>query len=100
MIKKAFTVFDEKASVFMLPFFETTIGQATRAFSDAVNTDDHPFNRHPGDYTLFEIGTYDDNSGNFTNLDTPRSLGLALQFLGIDFNADLSTKPVLAATGN
>lgn len=63
MILKVFAVRDLKAEAFLQPFFSPSVGSAMRAFSDAVNDKNCPFNKHPADYALFEIGTYDDSSG-------------------------------------
>ncbi len=71
MIRRVFTVYDNKAEMFMTPFFEITKGQAIRAFQDVTHNKDHAFNRHPDDYALFDLGTYDDNSGQFTNNKVP-----------------------------
>lgn len=62
MILKVFAVRDLKAEAFLQPFFSNSVGNALRAFDDAVNDKNCPFNKHPGDYSLFEIGTYDDSS--------------------------------------
>ncbi|AXL14677.1 nonstructural protein [Microviridae sp.] len=66
MILKAFAVHDSKAGAYLRPFFEISKGSAIRAISDAVNTPDHQFNRHAADFTLFEIGGYDDATGDLT----------------------------------
>lgn len=63
MILKAFTVYDTKSEAYMQPFFQNAKGQAIRAFEDSCNDPNHPFSKHPGDYVLFEIGAYDDQSG-------------------------------------
>lgn len=61
MTLKVFAVRDLKAEAFLQPFFSPSVGSAMRAFADAVNDKNCPFNKHPSDYALFEIGTYDDS---------------------------------------
>lgn len=78
---KIVSIFDSKAEVFNTPIFLPTVGMATRMFADQVNEKDSPFQKHPEDYTLFELGEYDSDSGKFENLDTPHSLGLANQYI-------------------
>lgn len=78
MIIKTFTVYDSKAEIYSPPFYEITAGQAIRAFTDASNQEKHPFALHPGDYTLFELGHYDNANGQHENLKTPINHGLAL----------------------
>lgn len=68
MILKVFSVRDVKAEAFLQPFFSPSVGSAMRAFSDAVNDKACPFNKHPEDYQLYELGEYDDRSGLLTAL--------------------------------
>ncbi len=37
--------------------------------------------KHPQDFTLFEIGEYDDSTAKITTYDAPVSLGVAIEFL-------------------
>jgi len=75
-----FTVYDEKAEMFMSPFFVPTLGLAIRAFADCVNSDDHHFGKHPQDYTLFGLGEFDDSDATF-NHKSKKSLGNGVEFL-------------------
>ena len=82
MIHHIFTVFDSKAAAYLTPFYAQTKGVAIRQFSDAINGDPtHNFARHPEDFTLFELGTYDDNTATFLTHETPQSIGVAVEFL-------------------
>lgn len=58
-----FTVFDVKAKAYLPPFFLPQVGQAVRSFGDAIDDPAHAFAKHPEDYTLFLVGTFDDASG-------------------------------------
>lgn len=80
MMQKIFTVYDSKLEAYMQPFFMSSKGQAIRAFTDTVNDPSTQFNKHPEDFTLFEIGEYDDQSGKVQNLPTANALGLALEY--------------------
>lgn len=62
MILKVFAVRDTKAQAFLQPFYSPSVGSALRAFTDAVNDPQCPFNKHPEDYLLYEIGSYDDSN--------------------------------------
>lgn len=66
-----FTVHDAKAEAFLPPFCLHQIGMAVRAFADAVNGADHQFAKHPEDYVLFRIGTFDDAKGVIDTLPGP-----------------------------
>lgn len=78
---KLFTVHDSKAEAFIVPFYERTTGLAVRAFTAAANEDGHQFNRFPGDYTLFELGEFNELTAGIEMLRTPKSLGLAVNFV-------------------
>lgn len=68
MITKMFTIFDSKAGAYNAPFCFGATGQAVRAFADLVNDPQSNIARHPADYTLFEIGTYDDQTGTMEGI--------------------------------
>ena len=74
MLLKVCAVKDSAADAFGRPFFVPTIGLAMRSFIDEVNNRESPFNAHPDDYTLYEIGDFDDNTGLLFSLDTPRQV--------------------------
>jgi len=77
-----FAVFDDAVKSFMHPQFQQTQGQAIRSFIDSVNTesDKNPLHKHPADYTLFQIGTYDDQTGILESLPVAENLGTALKY--------------------
>lgn len=66
MIKKVFTVYDEKSEAYLQPFFLDTVGQAIRAITDCVNDVDHNFCRHSSDFSLFLLGEFNDSDASFT----------------------------------
>lgn len=78
MIRKVFSVYDEASGAYLPPFHLNTVGQAVRAITDCVNDQNHEFGRHPSDYTLFQLGEYDDTTGIFTNEKKP--LGNLVEF--------------------
>lgn len=63
MTQIVFAVYDIKAGFYMQPYFSESVGLAIRAFGDAVVDPKSPISRHPEDYQLFEIGTFDNISG-------------------------------------
>ncbi len=80
-VKMVFSVFDSKAEAFLLPIHCVTRGVALRVFQAAVLDSQHEFHRFAGDYTLFELGEFDEMTGKFTNLATPVSVALALTLI-------------------
>jgi len=63
MITRAYSIFDRKSLVFHSPWFQPTDGAATRVLEDLVNDNATSIGKHPADYVLFFIGTYDDQKG-------------------------------------
>lgn len=82
MIYKVYSVLDEKTTAFTQPFHARTRGEAIRMFQQAINNGakDNMFHKHSSDYTLFELGEWDDNQGTYTMAETKVNLGLATQY--------------------
>lgn len=58
-----YAVFDEAAKAYMQPFTRATDGLAIRDFTAAVNDTSTTMCQHPHQFTLFKLGTFDDNTG-------------------------------------
>ena len=76
----AFAVFDAAAGLYGVPMFLNSKGVAVRTFMDECNNPQSSINKHAADYTLFQIGEYDDNTGELTPI-TPLSCGNAVEFI-------------------
>lgn len=83
MVTKVFAVYDLKVLAHMQPFFSESIGGALRAFEDAVNDPQCPFNKHPGDYQLFEIGSFDNKTGLIAPLTPMKLIANAAEFVKV-----------------
>lgn len=73
------SIHDSKSESFGRPLFFRAYGEAERAFSGVVNDGKSDYYKYPGDFTLFEVGAFDDSTGVVTPI-TPRSLGAAVVF--------------------
>lgn len=73
MMSKAYCLYDSKLEAYLTPFFAPNRGVAMRHFADLVANEDHPFGKHPEDYTLFELGDFDDVTAMF-NASAPASI--------------------------
>lgn len=64
------SVYDRASQLFGQPIFVPSTGVAIRSFSDEVarKGDDNPIAKHPEDYELFHLGTFDDERGTFEAL--------------------------------
>lgn len=65
MKQKIFCVRDDKVAAYMRPFFVRSHGEAERMFMDTVNDPQSQFNSHPTDFSLWFLGEYDDELGQF-----------------------------------
>jgi len=76
MIKVVCAVMDSASGLFGQPFFVPATAAAVRGFSDAVGKaeDQSDLTKHPEDFTLFELGSFDDETGKFVNVPEPRQL--------------------------
>ena len=64
MKKPIFTVFDNVAKQYMAPIFaEATDGVAIRNIQTTMENQEHMFAKHPQDYTLVRMGTFDEETG-------------------------------------
>lgn len=74
-----FSVYDSKAESYLAPFYAPNGSVACRSLQQATQDPSHPFCLYPEDYTLFEIGSFEDETGELTNLPANRSLISALE---------------------
>lgn len=73
-------VYDSKARTYIQPFFCTNVDVAKRVFADAANTAQHQVGMHSSDFTLFNLGTWDDETAVFSSMSEPLNLGLAANY--------------------
>lgn len=78
---EVFSIYDNKAKAFSQPFYSPTVAVGIRNFEAAVKDANTQLHKHPEDFTLFHVASYDDEVGRFNNLEHIANLGLAAQFL-------------------
>lgn len=63
-------IYDDKAKAYNRPIFVPSKGLAIRSFIDEANraAQDNTLYQHPEDFHLAELGTYDEDTGTFTNI--------------------------------
>jgi len=61
------SVYDRAAASYGRPVFALSLGAAIRSFQDEINRVDanNEMNRHPKDFDLYELGSFDDQTGEF-----------------------------------
>lgn len=78
MILWVLTVRDRSADVFGTPTFHLSQGAAARAFADEINRADanNVMYRHPEDFDLFLLGSYDDSTAAFDMAPVPKQIAV------------------------
>jgi len=79
MIWNVYCVYDTGISTWLKPIFAKNNGEILRSFIEACNSADSQFFKHSADYTLFEIGTFDDDKCKFDLLKSPVKLLQAIE---------------------
>lgn len=72
---------DRAVAGFMPPIFVSHVGMAVRSFSDEVRKPDTQFNAHPDDFDLFELGSFETDTGRFELLPDARQVAIGKSFL-------------------
>ena len=98
-VQKMFSVYDLKAQAFLQPFFSVHAGSAIRAFEDAVGDSASPIGKHPSDYQLFELGYFDDHSGELRGI-SPMKLLVAGGDLVLRKQGPVQTESEVLTGGN
>lgn len=75
------SIYDSKAGFFGQPVSTVAKGAALRSFQDEVNTDGSTYARHPEDFSLFEIGTFNQDTGMIEPLKAPLQIATALELV-------------------
>nr|QJB18987.1 MAG: nonstructural protein [Microvirus sp.] len=79
MEHKVYSIRDAKGEIFHTPFYSKTHGEAERNFNQLVNDNKSTVSQFPDDYDLYYLGTYNDQTGLVSSLDTPQHLIKAVQ---------------------
>jgi len=80
MITKVYGVYDTKGMTYFPPMCHVNAGTAIRWFTDLAADTTTNISRHPSDYMLMEIGTFNDNTGEMVSLKVPLNLGFASDY--------------------
>lgn len=67
-VSKAYTLHDVKALTYSPPFYQTNHALAVRMCKDLVADINTTVGRHPADYKLYCVGTFDDATGKLEPL--------------------------------
>lgn len=79
MILKVFSVRDEKTRTYMRPIFDAHTASALRSWSEIVNEPSSPMCKFPSDFSLYEVGQFDDEQGQLIPI-VPHLVATALEY--------------------
>lgn len=77
-------VHDSKMKAYLEPIYKITREMGERDFADACNEPKHAFGRNPADYTLFEMGTFEQDTGIHTSHAAPIMIGSGHHYLNVE----------------
>lgn len=83
MINRMYAVYDVKALAYAPPFIAGTDGIAVRMLSELVQDTNTTVGRHPGDFKLYCIGTYDDQRAALIGIIPPEHVVDAVALVAV-----------------
>ncbi len=60
---QCYAIFDTCSGIYEKPFFSTADDLVKREFQDIATAADHPISKHPEHYSLWRLGTFDNQTG-------------------------------------
>lgn len=77
---KLFAIYDVKSNSYSPLKMAPSTANAIRQFTSLVNAKDTDESQYPNDFMLYELGSFDEQTGKFEILSEPQNLGLASNF--------------------
>lgn len=81
MFLKLYSVLDRKAGFFKTPYAARSDGEMTRNLADAMRDPATTIAQYPEDFSLYEIGSFDDTTGLMVAVHPPRHVCDATQLM-------------------
>ena len=90
------SILDTAAGAYGRPAYVASEGVAMRQFQDEVNreSDDNQLYRHPDDFQLFYLGTFDDNTGVMDLLAQPKMIARAKDVMIRDSEVSFNNRAI------
>lgn len=76
-----FAIYDVKVNAYVQPFSFKHSGYALRAFERTVQDPNTDIAKHPEDFVLYQLASFDETKGTFTNLKEPIAIGRAIEYV-------------------
>lgn len=93
MLFSVFSIYDSGISTWLPPLYSRNKGEMLRQFTDATNDSQSKLYKYPGDFTLFEIGTWNDDTCEFSLHKVPYKIGVAIEFLKKELRVEERSSP-------
>ena len=74
-----YAIKDAALGTYAAPFTQPNNAVAMRSFGDLANDPNSNLSRHPSDYALVRLGTFDDDTGVFES-EEPTTIAYAVDF--------------------
>mgnify|MGYP000615718505 CR=1 FL=1 len=88
MIYRVYTIYDSKAELYCTPFYHRSKGGCLRMFQDMANDRNSQIGQHPEDFTLFEVGEFDDQTGMGQEYEAKVHVAFALDMVDASHQPD------------
>lgn len=74
MIISLFSVYDKKTGQYQSPFTARHPSEVFREWSVIIKDPNTRYGKHPHDYAVFKVGTYDDELAKFETISPPEQV--------------------------
>lgn len=71
---RMFAIRDTKTEIFHPPFYAHNEGHALRLVTDMAANPQSTLHSHPSDFSICEVGSFDDQTGVVEGMTTPRGI--------------------------
>lgn len=71
VVYRVYSIRDVKTNVYNSPYFQTHKAGAIRMFMDLCTDPQSTIKKHPADFQLYELGTFNSETGKFTSHQEP-----------------------------
>ena len=76
MIYIVVAIRDRAADIYGQPVFVNSLGSAIRSFGDEINNPESAISKHPEDFDLYELGSFNDEDAAFICGERPRQIAI------------------------
>lgn len=86
MLVRMYSVFDKKIGSYQAPVTAHNVGHALRMFHSFCSNPDNPINKYHQDYDVYDLGEFDDVSGQIKPHTNPQFISSVTDILEIKDN--------------